>query len=122
MVGEPYNIHQQVMFANTSDWRFGTSFSHNYVQSIDRATRGGLEKARALYPKIWSIKEVSRRWWARVAGRTAGSLPVQMVKQWGKFMGMAGGRARPPLMPLTPAEKEELRADLAKLGLLKSPG
>ncbi len=121
-VGEPYNIRQQVMFANTSDWRFDTASSHNYVPFIDWATRGDLEKARALYPRIWPIKEVSRRWWARVAGRTAGSLPVQMVKQWGEFMGMAGGHVRPPLMPLTPVEKEELRADLAKLGLLNHLG
>ena len=121
-VGEPYGIHQQVMFANTSDWRFDTSSSHNYVQFIDLATGGDLEKARGLYSKIWPIKDVSRRWWARVAARTAGSLPVQLVKQWGELMGMAGGHVRPPLLPLTSLEKEELRADLARLGLLKHPG
>ncbi len=116
-VGEPYGIHQQVMFANTSDWRFDTASSHSYVRFIDLATRGDLEAARAIYPKIWPVKEVSRRWWARVAGRTGGALPVQMVKQWGEFMGLAGGHVRPPLMPLTPVEKAELRSDLERLGL-----
>jgi 4-hydroxy-tetrahydrodipicolinate synthase len=117
-VGEPYGIHQQVMFANTSDWRFDTPSLHRYVPFIDLATRGELEKARALYAQVWPLKEVSRRWWSRLAGRTAGSLPVQMVKAWGEFMGLAGGHVRPPLLSLTPSEKEELRADLARLGLL----
>jgi 4-hydroxy-tetrahydrodipicolinate synthase len=117
-VGEPYGIRQQVMFANTSDWRFDTPTSHRYVPFIDLATRGELERARELYAQIWPLKEVSRRWWSRLVGRTGGSLPVQMVKQWGELMGMAGGHVRPPLVPMTPAETEELRGDLARLGLL----
>ncbi|MGP8077615.1 MAG: dihydrodipicolinate synthase family protein [Thermoplasmata archaeon] len=118
-VGEAYGIHQQVMFANTSDWRFDTGASHHYVRFIDLATRGKWDEARALYSKIWPIKAVSRKWWGRVAGRTGGALPVQMVKYWGELMGMAGGPVRPPLLPLTPAEREEMQHDLARLGLTK---
>jgi 4-hydroxy-tetrahydrodipicolinate synthase len=120
-VGEPYGIHQQVMFANTSDWRFDTPTSHDYVQFIDHATHGRWEEARTLYEKIRPIKAVSRKWWGRLAGRTGGSLPVQMVKHWGELMGMAGGHVRPPLLPLTPLEKEEMKRDLLKLGLIR-PG
>lgn len=119
-VGEPYGIHQQVMFANTSDWRFDTETSHHYVRFIDLATHGHWEEARALYSKIRPIKAVSRKWWARVAGRTGGALPVQMVKFWGELMGMAGGPVRAPLLPLTPAERDEMRVDLDQLGLTKS--
>jgi 4-hydroxy-tetrahydrodipicolinate synthase len=108
------------MFANTSDWRFDTESSHRYVPFIDLATRGRWEEARALYEKIRPIKAVSRKWWGRLVGRTGGALPVQMVKYWGELMGMAGGPVRPPLLPLTPAEREEMRRDLAELGLTKS--
>ena len=118
-VGEPYGIHQQVMFANTSDWRFDTPASHNYVHFVDLATQGHWEEALRLYPKIRPIKAVSRKWWARLAGRTGGALPVQMVKHWGELMGMAGGPVRPPLLPLTSAEREEMKRDLAGLGLTK---
>jgi len=121
-VGEPYGIHQQVMFANTSDWRFDTPTSNNYVRFIDLATGGRWDEALRLYPKIRPIKAVSRKWWARLAGRTAGSLPIQMVKHWGELMGMAGGQVRPPLLPLTPAERDEMRRDLAGLGLTKPAG
>jgi 4-hydroxy-tetrahydrodipicolinate synthase len=118
-VGEPYGIHQQVMFANTSDWRFDTPAAPNYVRFIDLATQGRSDEARRLYSKIRPIKAVSRKWWSRVAGRTGGALPVQMVKYWGELMGMAGGPVRPPLLPLTPAERDEMQRDLVGLGLLK---
>ncbi|MGP8159100.1 MAG: dihydrodipicolinate synthase family protein [Thermoplasmata archaeon] len=118
-VGEPYGIRQQVMFANTSDWRFDTQSSNQYVRYIDLATHGRWDEARELYEKIRPIKSVSRKWWGRLAGRTGGALPVQMVKYWGELMGMAGGPVRPPLLPLTPAEREEMRHDLAQLGLTK---
>jgi 4-hydroxy-tetrahydrodipicolinate synthase len=114
-----YGFHQQVMFANTSDWRFDTLDNHDYVTFIDRATRGDLEEARRLYAKIWPIKNLSRRWWGRIAARTGGALPVQMVKYWGELMGMKGGHVRPPVVPLTAEERTELRRDLAELRPLR---
>jgi len=118
-VGEPYGIHQQVMFANTSDWRFDTPNSHDYVTFIDLATQGKFAEARPIYERIRPIKAVSRKWWSRLVGRTAGSLPVQMVKHWGELMGMAGGPVRPPVIPLTTLEREEMKRDLAQLGLTR---
>jgi len=117
-VGEPYGIHQQVMFANTSDWRFDRPGTNHYVQFIDLATQGKMEEALRLYEKLRPIKMVSRKWWGRLAGRTGGALPVQMVKHWGELMGMVHGAVRPPVLPLTPAEREEMQRDLAGLGLL----
>lgn len=116
---EPYyGFHQQVMFANTSDWRFDTPERHDYVQFIAAATAGDLDKARDLYRKIWPIKSVSRKWWSRLVSRTGGSLPVQMVKYWGELLGMAGGHVRPPLLSMTEEEKSDLRKDLVDLGLI----
>ena len=99
-VGEAYGIHQKVMFANTSDWRFDTKSSNHYVRFIDLVTRGHWEDARELYSKIRPIKAVSRKWWGRVAGRTGGALPVHMVKFWGELMGMAGGPGASPAAPV----------------------
>ncbi len=117
---EPYyGFHQQVMFANTSDWRFDSEERHDYVRFIDLATKGDLEDAKKLYEKIWPIKKVSRAWWSRLVARTGGSLPVQMVKYWGELMGLAAGHTRPPVAPLTPEEKKQLAEDLQALGLTK---
>ncbi len=114
-----YGFHQQVMFANTSDWRFDTEDRHDYVEFINLATKGELEKAKTLYSKIAPVKQLSRKWWSRMAAQTGGSLPVQMVKYWGELMGMAGGHVRPPLIPLTETEKAEMKSDLEKLGITK---
>ena len=109
-----YGFHQQVMFANTSDWRFDTEDSHDYVRFIDLATQGKLEEAkRKYYPSIWPVKSLSRRWWSRLVARTGGSLPVQMVKYWGELMGMRSGHVRPPLLAMTEGEKTELRQELS---------
>ena len=118
---EYYGFHQQVMFANTSDWRFDTPEVHHYVPFIDLATSGRLAEAKRLYPKVWPAKELSRRWWSRIAARTGGALPVQMVKFWGELLGLHGGPVRPPLAPLTREEMEELRRDVATILPLRAP-
>ena len=118
---EYYGFHQQVMFANTSDWRFDSPESHSYVDFVELATGGRLEEAKRRYrSELWPIKSLSRRWWTRLVARTGGSLPVQMVKYWGELMGMAGGHVRPPLLPMTPEEKTELRQELSRLRPVKA--
>ena len=118
---EYYGFHQQVMFANTSDWRFDTVNSHHYVNFVDLATQGRLEEARRRYlPELWPIKSLSRRWWTRLVARTGGALPVQMVKYWGELMGLKSGHVRPPLVPLTEEERTELRQDLSRLRPLRA--
>ncbi len=118
-IEEHYNFHQQVMFANTSDWRFDTKSRHDYVEYINLATHGEYEKARQIYKKVYPIKEISRKWWSQTVARTGGGLPVQMAKYWGELMGMAGGGVRPPAVDFTPEEKVELKKDLIAVGLIK---
>ena len=109
--GRELGFQQQVMFANTSDWRFDRPDANYYVQFIDRATRGDIDDE--LYERrIQPIKALSDRWWQRTVQKFNGALPVQMVKYWGELMGMAGGHVRQPLAGLTPGEKDELKRDL----------
>ena len=110
--GRELGFQQQVMFANTSDWRFDTPGATRYVDFIDRATRGDIDDemyAEHLRP----LKALSDSWWQRTMQKQKGALPVPMVKRWGELMGMAGGGVRPPLMDMTDDESRELEADLA---------
>jgi 4-hydroxy-tetrahydrodipicolinate synthase len=101
-------IPQQVIFANTSDWRFGK----DYVEFVERACRGDVDTA--FYDaKIKPIKTISDRWWPRMVQKHAGVLPVALCKSWGELMGLTGGPVRLPLQDLTPEEKAELKKDLA---------
>jgi uncharacterized protein (UPF0264 family)/TusA-related sulfurtransferase len=107
-------FQQQVMFANTSDWRFDTPECNYYVQYIDRATSGDIDQD--FYDThLRRIKELSDTWWTRIVNKYNGALPIPAVKYWGELMGMAGGRVRPPMADLTDEEKAELKRELEPL-------
>ena len=107
-------FQQQVMFANTSDWRFDTPECNYYVQYIDRATQGDYDQA--FYDKhLRRIKELSDTWWTRTVNKYNGALPIPAIKYWGELMGMAGGKVRPPMADLSLEEKAELKRELEPL-------
>ena len=107
-------FQQQVMFSNTSDWRFDVPGANYYVQFIDRATKGDLDEA--FYDRhIRRLNELSDTWWTRTLDKYNGALPVSMVKHWAELMGLAAGPPRLPLIDLTPQEKEQLREELEPL-------
>ena len=107
-------FQQQVMFSNTSDWRFDVPGANYYVQFIDRATKGDLDEA--FYDRhIRRLNELSDTWWTRTLDKYNGALPVSMVKHWAELMGLAAGPPRPPLIDLTPQEKEQMRDELEPL-------
>jgi len=112
--GQELGIQQQVMFANTSDWRFDVPGANNYVQWIDRACKGNLDET--FYDnKLRRLKELSDTWWTKTQTKFNGALPVAMVKHWAELMGMSGGSVRRPLFDLSPVEKSELREELEPL-------
>lgn len=104
-------FHQQVMFANTSDWRFDKPGQNYYVQFIDKATNGQLD-LHFYETHLRKIKDISDQWWGKIVTRFGGALPVPLCKYWGELMGMAGGHVRLPLQNLTPEDKSELRGQL----------
>ena len=112
--GQELGINQQVMFANTSDWRFDIPGANNYVRWIERACQGDLDEA--FYDQhLRRLNELSDAWWTRTVDKYNGALPVSLVKHWGELMGMAAGPPRLPLLDLTPSEKAQLREELEPL-------
>ncbi len=112
--GQELGIEQQVMFANTSDWRFDVPGANNYVQWIDRACKGDLDEA-FYETNLRRLKELSDTWWTKIQTKFNGALPVSMVKHWAELMGMSAGSVRPPLFDLSPVEKSQLREELEPL-------
>ena len=113
--GRELGFEQQVMFANTSDWRFDTPEKNYYVQFIDRAMTGDLD--REFYDAhIGPVKQLSDKWWQYTVQKFGGALPASMCKYWGELMGLAGGHVRPPLADLSDDEKADLKRELAATG------
>ncbi len=107
-------FQQQVMFANTSDWRFDTPECNHYVQFIEKATQGHLDEQ--FYDRhLRRLNELSDAWWTRTVDKFNGTLPVAMVKYWGELMGLASGPVRAPLPSLTEEEKSRLKRELEPL-------
>ena len=109
--GKEMGFEQQVMFANTSDWRFDTPDHNHYVQFIDNAMSGDLDE-EFYDDKIRPIKQVSDRWWARTVQKYSGVLPVSLCKYWGELMGLRHGPVRPPLDDMEAEERRELRQEI----------
>ncbi len=107
-------FQQQVMFANTSDWRFDTAGANHYVQYIEQATAGNPDK-KFYETHLRDIKQLSDKWWGRMVNKSGGVLPAALCKHWGELMGLKAGHVRPPLVGMTPEEKEELRQELSAL-------
>ena len=109
--GREMGFEQQVMFANTSDWRFDTPSENYYVQFVERATQGQLDD-KFYDAHIRPVKQLSDEWWGRTVKKFNGALPASLCKYWGELMGMAGGHVRQPLADLSEDEKTELRRAL----------
>ena len=76
--GDEIGFQQQVMFANTSDWRFDKQGSNHYVSFVERAMSGDLDKA--YYEKhVKPIKAISDNWWQRVVAEQKGAMPVPVA-------------------------------------------
>ncbi len=102
---------QQVMFANTSDWRFDQPGRNHYVQFIDKASNGEIDDD--LYnTHLRAIKALSDKWWMDTVKKANGVLPLSLCKYWGELMGMASGGPRLPVLDMTPEDKAQLKQEL----------
>ena len=110
--GREMGFQQQVMFANTSDWRFDTPDANHYVQFVDRATAGDIDD-EFYDSRIRPIKQVSDKWWQQTVKKSGGALPASLCKYWGELMGMAGGHVRPPLFDLSDEDRDALRGEIS---------
>lgn len=109
--GRELGFEQQVMFANTSDWRFDRPGKNYYNQFVDKVMRGDLDD-EFYDAKVRPFKELSDKWWSYTVKKANGALPVPMCKYWGELMGMAGGHVRQPHIELSGEEKADLKREL----------
>ena len=115
--GDKKGFQQQVMFANTSDWRFDTPDNNSYVKFINKATKGIIDNN--LYEnEIRDIKNISDKWWGKTISDAGGVLPVALCKYWGELVGMSSGGPRLPVIDLSDDNKKELKTELIDLGKL----
>ncbi len=79
--------------------------------------QGQIEEAAVIAQSLEPARKVFEKW-LRDPWPTRRLMPIAYLKAWADLLGMVGGPVRSPLQQVTSAEREELRQDLASVGLL----
>lgn len=79
--------------------------------------QGRFDGAAAIAQELQPLRALHDRW-LRARWLDERIIPIAYLKAWSELLGMAGGPVRPPLLPVTDAERDALRADLEGAGLL----
>jgi 4-hydroxy-tetrahydrodipicolinate synthase len=79
--------------------------------------QGQIEEAAVIAQSLEPARKVFEKW-LRDPWPTRRLVPIAYLKAWADLLGMVGGPVRSPLQQVTTAEREELRQDLASVGLL----
>ncbi len=81
------------------------------------ALAGKFGEAETIRHGIQPLREVHERW-MREPWLKHKIIPIHYLKAWSELLGMAGGHVRPPLPQITQQERQTLRAELERVGLL----
>ncbi|MBT3351011.1 MAG: dihydrodipicolinate synthase family protein, partial [Nitrospinaceae bacterium] len=83
----------------------------------DYVFAGDVANAAKISASLGEIRKVNAKWildpWRK------GNMSQSAMKTWMELIGMAGGPVRPPVVELTDEEKESLRSDLERVGLIQ---
>ena len=84
---------------------------------VELALAGEFDGAGKVAGAMSAMREVHEKW-MREPWLKHKVIPIAELKAWCEMIGMAGGPVRAPLLPLAQQKREELRADLGRVGLL----
>ena len=81
------------------------------------ALAGKFKEAAVVRDGIQALRDINEKW-MREPWLQHRIIPIHYLKAMSELLGMAGGHARAPLPQVTAEERETMRAELEKAGLL----
>jgi 4-hydroxy-tetrahydrodipicolinate synthase len=105
---------QRVYMSSAAPYLYQTPRWQPMREYTALALRGDVAKAEEVAATLDPVRAVAGRW---LRGRARQIDNIASIKAWAGLAGLSGGAVRPPLISLTPAELDELAADLAAAGL-----
>jgi 4-hydroxy-tetrahydrodipicolinate synthase len=106
----------QVFMSSPAPYLFQTAGRLTMREYTRQAMAGDVDAARKTSAALDRARTAIQKWME--TPWQAGTLPLAAIKYWSELLGLSGGAPRPPLVPLAPEQKKELRKDLAVAGLL----
>lgn len=107
---------QRVLYADPEPYLYQVGDARPVADYVTLLSQGRIDEARTAAGHLAEIRTVFNTWVMDPLKR--GHMPGAAVKVWSDLIGLVGGAVCLPLQPLTPAEREHLKADLARCGLL----
>jgi len=106
---------QRVYMSSAAPYLYQTPSWQPMREYTRLALAGETVKAAEVAATLDPVRAVAAKW-LRGSARQIDN--IASIKAWAGLVGMSGGAVRPPLVPLTSAERAALAADLAATGLL----
>ncbi len=106
---------QRVYMSSAMPYLYQTPTWQPMREYTTLALRGEAAKAAEVAATLGPVRAVAGKW---LRGGPRQIDTISSIKAWAGLAGLSGGAPRPPLVPPTPAERDELAADLATTGLL----
>lgn len=107
----------QVHMSSPAPFLFQTP-GHTPIRDYYQAVTAGREDdARRIWATLARARVIEQKWLN--APWSLGHLPKAAIKAWSEMVGLFGGDPRPPIKPLSAAQKQELRNDLTWAGVLE---
>jgi 4-hydroxy-tetrahydrodipicolinate synthase len=106
---------QRVYMSSAAPYLYQTPSWQPMREYTTLALAGETAKAAEVAATLDPVRAVAAKW---LRGQERQIDNIVAIKAWAGTIGMSGGAVRPPLVPLTPAQRAELAADLAAAGLL----
>lgn len=104
----------QLYLCSSPPYLIQTKYDQRMREYTDLAFRGDFAQAKKVRDSLDPVRKALR-------GTRPPEKPHSHQKYWMDLLGQTGGRVRPPLLPLTDAEKAATRAALEGCGLQVTP-
>jgi 4-hydroxy-tetrahydrodipicolinate synthase len=109
---------QRVHMSSAMPFALQTPTDHRLHDYTELGLAGRYEEAEALSRQLDPVREVQERWLSK-PWKERRVIPIAYLKAWTEMLGMAAGPVRLPLRQLGDDEREAMRADLERVGLLQ---
>jgi 4-hydroxy-tetrahydrodipicolinate synthase len=106
---------QRVYMSSAAPYLYQTPSWQPMREYTTLALRGDIAKAEEVAATLGPVRAVAAKW---LHGKPRQIDTIASIKAWAGLAGMSGGAVRAPLVCHTPAELDELAADLTGAGLL----
>lgn len=108
---------QKVFQSSPAPYLFQTPTSMPMHEYTELGLQGRYAEAEKIAAPMQPLREMASKW-MRSKWVNEKLVPIAYIKAWSELMGMAGGPVRPGLPQITEKERQALRLDLDRTGLL----